>query len=365
MDISALLDNLRDPMGLPFYPLAFQVLMVVTFALHIFVVNIVIGSLAMAVWGRLTGGDYPVRLAKSLAKTATITTSIAVVLGVAPLLFVQVIYDPLWYSANLLSAWWSMLFLLLITLGFLAAYCFYLWSDKKPGLSFPAGLFSFATILAAGCIIHMLNAESLLPQFWGEWFSAGDLLATSGWAFKAFDFGRFGHFIVPAFINVGIFMMLYSWYVAKRADSDKTYLNWLAELGARLTRVALIVQAGFGLWWLFALPGDLNFLLNPGFHFGVTMAVITIAILFWSTAAPIRRAPVSVLASVFAILSMSISREALRMAYVGQFDYTVYDYPVQVDWGSTLLFLATFIAGLVVMFYPLLVAYKAGQGEEV
>ena len=292
---------------------------------------------------------------------ATIGLSVAVVLGVAPLLFVQVIYDPLWYSANLLSAWWAMLFLLCVTCGFLAAYGLYLWSDKRPLLSLKSGVISCVTVLAAGGIMHMLNMESLHPELWSAWFSGSGELATSGWGFNAFNLGRFGHFVMPALVNVGVFMMLYAWYFSPRADSDRDYLQWVAGLGGGVVRFGLIAQMAFGFWWLFELPDALRSLYNPAFHFGATIAVLAIAGMFWASFDPIRRAPIAALISVVTILSMGITREALRMAYLGQFDHTIYDYPLRIDWGSTVLF----VGGLVVLAYPLLVAYKAGCGEQV
>jgi len=365
MDLSVFLNGLRDPMGLPFYPLVFQGLMVLTFALHILMINMVVGGLLLALWGRFIARGYPQRLSTALAKSATINLSIAVVLGVAPLLFVQVIYDPLWYSANLLSAWWAMVFLLLVTLGFLAAYVLYLKCEGKAVLSLKVGLFSLTALVSAGAIMHMLNMESLQPQMWGAWFSGEGTLATSGWAFKAFALGRFGHFMMPALINIGVLLMLYAWYFARRPDADRDYLQWVGKLGGGLVRFGMIAQMAFGLWWLFELPGSLHFLYHPGFHFGTTMAVVAIGLMFWVSFAPLKRAPLAALISLLAVLSMGVTREALRMAYLKPFDYSVYNYPVQIDWGSTLLFLATFVVGLVVLAYPLLIAFKAGRGEQV
>ena len=48
---------------------------------------------------------------------------------------------------------------------------------------------------------------------------------------------------------------------------------------------------------------------------------------------------------------MGVTREALRMTYLGAHDYSVYTYPLQVDWGSTALFFGTFLVGLVVLAY--------------
>jgi len=365
MEMSLFLDSLRDPMGLPFYPVVFQGLMVLTFALHILMINMVLGSLLLALWGRFAGKGFPQRLAHALARGVTVILSVAIVLGVAPLLFVQTIYDPLWYSANLLSAWWVMLFLLLVTLAFLAAYFFYLRSDERPRWGLKACLFSIAAVVSAGAIMHMLNMEELQPQNWATWFSGSGTLATSGWAFNGFSPGRFGHFMAPALVNGGVLLMLYSWYFSKRQASDGDYLAWTARVGAGVMRFALIVQMAFGFWWLFELPGELNFLYHPAFHFGTTVAVVAIGLLFWTSYRPLQRAPWAALISLITVLAMGVTREALRMVYLRPFDYSIYDYPVQLDWGSTVLFLATFAGGLVVLSYPLLIAFKAGRGEQV
>ncbi len=220
-------------------------------------------------------------------------------------------------------------------------------------------------VVGAGAIMHMLNMQELQPQHWAAWFSGGGTLATSGWAFNGFSIGRFGHFMAPALVNAGILLMLYGWYFARRAERDSDYLAWTARLGGGVLRFALIVQMVFGFWWLFELPVELRFLYHPAFHFGLTVALVAIGLLFWTSYRPLERAPLAALISLLTVLAMGVTREALRMAYLAPFDYSVYSYPVQLDWGSTLLFLITFVAGLVVVAYPLAIAYKAGRGEEV
>ena len=111
MDTNLMIQTLQDPMGVPFYPVVFQGLSILTFALHILFVNLVLGGALIAAWGYFSSDQRWQKLSRMLAKVTTINISIAIVLGVAPLLFVQVIYDPFWYTSNLLSAWWAMLFL--------------------------------------------------------------------------------------------------------------------------------------------------------------------------------------------------------------------------------------------------------------
>lgn len=71
---------------------------VVTFALHIAAVSILLGSTGLALFARYKATDDWLRLGSTMAFTAKAATGAAIVLGVAPLLFVQVIFDPFWYA---------------------------------------------------------------------------------------------------------------------------------------------------------------------------------------------------------------------------------------------------------------------------
>ncbi len=94
------------------------------------------------------------------------------------------------------------------------------------------------------------------------------------------------------------------------------------------------------------LPSKIAFAANPVFIVGVALALLAAGFIITADRDPIKKAPVAALISVVAVLGMSSAREALRMAYVGNFNYSIYDYPVRVDWGSTLLFLLTFVMDL-------------------
>ena len=134
MELTNSLNAMRDASGVPFYPVVFQFFLVLTFALHIMFVNFLLGGVVVSIWARIKATPNSLRLSKALARASTINASLAMVLGVAPLLFVQVIYDPFWYTANSMSAYWAMAFLLILAVAFTASYVFYLsGSDKAPG----------------------------------------------------------------------------------------------------------------------------------------------------------------------------------------------------------------------------------------
>ncbi len=64
-----------------------------------------------------------------------------------------------------------------------------------------------------------------------------------------------------------------------------------------------------------------------------------------------------------AVLLMGFAREALRSEYTAQVGYSIFDYKLNIDWGSTILFFATFLGGMVVLAYPAAVAYHAGKSD--
>jgi len=367
MEIGTMLKALQDPMGIPFYPIVFQVLMVLTFALHIIFVNFTLGTLFLMVYGYLKSGENWRRLSKSMAKATTANVSMAMLLGVAPLLFVQVVYDPFWYVSNTLSAGWVIGFVFIMMLAYSLTYVFYLKRDFR-GKGFAMfGIIAFLLFLFSGIIMHVLGYQLLLPEKWLSWYIMGNTVDTSGTSLHAFQLSRFLHFIIPSFAMTGIFLMLYAWYFKGREDFDRGYLDWVGKMGAKMAFVFTAIQAGVGFWWLFSLPLEFKFFTNPFFLAGAGLGVSLLFFLNHAQKDPVKYAIPAILGAFVTIFAMSYAREALRMEYLGRFDYSIFNYKLNIDWGSTALFLSTFVMGLVIIGYLLSVVYKSGRvsGEYV
>lgn len=368
MNVNAMINTLQDPMGIPFYPILFQILMVLTFALHIMFVNFVIGTSFLSVYGYLKGGEYWKRLSKSMVRATTSSISMAMLLGVAPLLFVQVIYDPFWYVSNTLSAAWVIGFILILMTAYILTYVFYLRRDSNKGSGLTVfGVIAFVLLLLAGVIMHALGYQLLLPEKWFNWYVRGNTVDTSGMSLHAFQLPRFLHFIVPSFAMTGILLMLYAWYFKDRNDKDKGYLEWVGNIGSKMAFNFTAIQVVFGFWWLFSLPLEFKFFTNPFFLIGAGLGLVLLFFLNNAKQDPIKYAVPSTVLAFLTIFGMSYTREALRMKYLGRFDYSIFNYKLNIDYGSTLLFLSTFVAGLVIVGYLLAVAYKSGKvaGEYV
>lgn len=362
MDTTALIKSLQDPMGMPFFPVVFQALMVLTFALHILCVNVTVGAAALAVYGRLSGDARWRTLALPLSKAVTMSVSAAIVLGVAPLLFVQVVYDPFWYASNLLSAAWVIAFLFVMMGAFGLSYASTLRGEKPGAAAYGAA--ALALFLLAGFIMHVLNYQALQPEKWLGWYERAGGVDASGTTLHDFSVPRFLHFLVPAFAVTGVFLMLFAWYFEPRADADRAQLDWTARLGSGLAFWATAAQCAVGVWWLLVLPAGLRYYANPVF---LVSAALGLALLAWlgrvhfSGRRPQESAPAAALATTLVVLVMAASREALRGAYLGRFGYSMASHRVTLDWGSTALFLGTFAFGLVVLAYVLTVAFQSGR----
>ena len=355
------LNKMRDVMGVPFYPVIFQALMVLTFAIHIIFVNIVMGGTALAIWCRIKGGEYNLRLSRALARSNTIMTSLAIVIGVAPLLFVQVIYDPFWYTSAQMSAWWAMLFLVAITAAFTFAYLFYLGGKgENEGGSLFWSIASFISLIVAAVIIHVISMQMLHPEKWSQWVVQGNRVNLSGWQIHAVDIFRLLHFIIPAFAITGVYLMLYGWYFRERYSQQ--YTQWVAETGAKLALYASCIQGLAGIVWWLTTPSGFKF--HPITLIGVLAGAAFVGYLFKmdKTKAIEKAIPTSIFAFVVVLL-MSVAREFLRFYTLKHAGYSPYTYKLNLSVGSTILFFATFIMGLVVISYPIALAYKAGKKE--
>ncbi len=364
MDIATYVNSMRDPAGLPFYPIVFQFLLVLTFALHIIMVNLVVGSTFLAIWEIWKRDSFGLRLSKALGRVITVGMSIAIVLGVAPLLFVQVIYDPFWYTATTLSAFWALLFLVVITLAFYAGYGFYLGNRKAEVNTAKTGwaLVAAGLLLFTALFIHMLSMEQLMPQHWKEWIiSANGVVSYSGGEFHGVEFGRLLHILIPSFAVTGVFLMLYAAYFKDRGDYDPEYLEYVGQKGAWMAFWASALAIGAGFWWLGLIPQEFHFARNPFFLAGAILGVATTAYIGASVYRPQERAIPSALLMFLTVFVMCCAREALRMKHMSQAGYSIYNYPVNADWPSTILFFATFIMGLFVLYFPAVAAFEAGK----
>lgn len=357
MDASVLL-ALRDPAGVPFYPIIFQILYVLTWALHIAFVLLSLGSLGLSLYGSAKGSSdkHWSILTPHLIQTGKISVSILIVLGVAPLLFTQVIYDPNWYVTNTLSGMWVFIFIYSLIVGYSMYYWYYYANKAQKSSSTFIGFISFAILVFAGILMHNFTVTSLMPDQWMNMYAPNGVVDTSGWTFNV-DTIRLAFMVSLSIPVVGIFLQNYSRFLSTRKDFEASFIEYSAKLGTTLAVSGLLISAVLFVAWMF----QINYLFHP-----VSLATIVGVVLLLAMAKTNRNSYYTTLILVIVALLISTIRELIRFDLMIDLGYNIYDYPVNLEIPTIVMFLSTFlIMGFVGVAYLLTMAWKVGKNEGV
>ena len=164
-----------DMLGLPGPAWLFQALMALTLALHWLLLGGAVGGtvvvLVEAVRAHRRGTPSP--LVRGLAPFLPFFLSLAMTLGIAPLLFVQVLYGHLFYTANILLGWWWLGLLALVTVNF---YLFWwawrrTWRGQRVGWLLP--LVALAAFVACVAILSSNATLTQSPEAWPAYHAEG------------------------------------------------------------------------------------------------------------------------------------------------------------------------------------------------
>lgn len=357
MDASILL-ALRDPAGVPFYPVVFQALYVLTWALHAAFVLLALGSMGLSIVGTFKQKSDPIWKVMNphLIQTGKISISILIVLGVAPLLFTQVIYDPNWYVANTLSGMWVFIFIYTLIVGYIMYYWYYYANKKIEGGGKLVGIVSFAILVFAGILMHNFAVTSIMPNDWMQMYAPNGVVDTSGWTFNM-EIIRLAFMVSLAIPVVGIFLQNYSRFLSTRADFSKEFVDYTASLGTKLGVVGLLISAlTFALWML-----QIDYLLHP-LSLAIVVGVVVLLLLVKQN----KNSYITTGVLVVVALLISAMRELIRFDIMAKLGYSIYEYPVNLEIPSIVMFLLTFlIMGGVGVAWLLTMAWKVGKNQGV
>ncbi len=369
--VTEMMYALRNPAGVPTYPIIFIGLGVLTFALHILFVQLMLGTSAITIFGAFKNDAKWRRLAAAMLEIAKVSVSVAIVIGVAPLLFVQVVYDPHWYTSNVLSADWVIGFIIILILAYWSMYAYYFMNSKNKDKTVePRGriwmLVSLALMLVVGFIMHSLTSQILHPELWKEWYLQNGVLDYSGSKLHAYNLWRFAFFISLAIPVTGAMLVTYRRFKMVREDADMDYLDFAANVGKKWIAVGSVISFVLYVAWMMTIPataGDFATSL-----WGILGGVAVLLPAIWGAVrlrgnsynmCSYMALPIALVAG----LIIAIAREMLRYGILdGFFGYNFMDYKVVTDWYSTGLFFLTFaIVGGSVLAYFLTIAWKSGQ----
>lgn len=347
---------MRDPLGSPIHPVVVQVLLVVTYVLHILFVTTAIGALAVGLYGLRKPEDNWQRLSRVAIRLATQATGLGITMGIAPLLFVQVIYDPAWYAATTLMGLWTALFIPVVALGYLFLYVLYTRGNLAG-----VGYVSLALLVLAGFIMHSLANAGLYPSRWVEWYAPGGMVHSTGERFLGYNLPRFAALLFgQAGLSLGVMLLLFGWYFRRREDVPQAFLSFVEGMAQGALRVGAILFGALGLLWAFTQGSEL------GLALPVALVVLAVAAVFYlhGQRARLENALGSLGLYLVALLVVGILREGIRVAALGRMGYSALQYPFVWDWGSIIYFVVTALAAVPVIVYLAQVLYFSATRKE-
>jgi hypothetical protein len=347
-----------DPAPLPGPPWLFQLLWVLTFFIHIALVNTVLGgTLLAALAGLARGGRRETRAL--FVEVNSWTIALAITFGIAPLLFIQVVLGRFFYTATILVAWAWLGMLALLMAGYYLNYVakFRLRAGKSAGTVLVVEAACFMVVAGIQVTVNLLHAQ---PGRWGK-------VADNAWAALADPtfVPRYLHFLLAAVAMAGA---LAAWVAVRRAGKggDAAACRGMAQFGIRAALVATLLQLMDGFWLLLALPEEVlrSFMrggaatmapLGIGIMAGVLLLVV-LAGISDPLAQPTRVRRVAELI-VGAMIFMVVTRHQLRDVYLAS-SRAGEHVTVATQLGPLALFLAVFVLCVGLTIWALVRAAK-------
>lgn len=330
----------------------FYILLMLTFLLHILVMNAMLGGGIIALFSALKGGEQNLLLSKEFAYKWPYTIAFAVNMGVAPLLFVQVLYGNFIYSSSILMAvWWLSLVGMLI----LAYYAAYIYDFKFEALGNPRlFLIEFAVIIMLIIAFLFTNNMTLMlqPDKWLAYFnnSGGTLLNLSDPTLLP----RYFHFVVGAIAVAGLYLALIGHF---RFMKSQVAPETLIGQGMRYFTLATTVQILLGVWFLLALPDEVMLLFMGGSGYGTSLLLLGLVLAGVALYFGYSRQPINASVSTLALLVvMILMRDLVRVAYLKPY-FQLSDLVVRPEYSPLIFFLVVFAGGLALIGFMLKLAF--------
>jgi hypothetical protein len=353
-----------DPVPLAAPVALFWFFSILTFTLHLVPMSLVLGgSLIGAVsrWKARSGDPRHAALAGLIGKLMPVLIAAAVTLGVAALLFLQVLYGRVFFSSAIVMGWLWFAVVPLLIAGYYAAYGVAFARGRGDRL----GLAVVVAVIAAG--IGFLYTNNMTLMLRPDAMHAFHQASARGLQLNAGDplvLPRYLHMLLGALAIAGLGVALAGWV---RRAADPAFGAWAIGYGCHWFAGATIVNLAVGTWHLAALPPAVfplfmgqdalaTLLLVGGIGTGV--AALGGALLVSTTPAPGRLLGLTTLAAFVTLVQMVLVRDVVRQAVLGAAGLQPATW-IAPQWGPIAVFLVLLVAAIALVGWMIAVLVRA------
>jgi hypothetical protein len=317
----------------------FQILDVLFFLIHIILINTILGGGLLLLASRFRRWEGRPPGSEGLSEKLPVLFPIGITMGVAPLLFMQVIYGHLFYTSSvLMGAFW----IVVIPVVIVAYYGIYVQAkSSREGLVTASLMVTVLCLLYVGFAFTNNLLLMIQPEKWPSYFTnrGGTILDTADATFIP----RYLHFVVASVAVASLVSALIWSYRKNHGAGEAT--DRIAG-GLKLFGITSIVQIAVGLWFLLSLKREFmlqfmgeNIVATIIFMLGFLCGIGATATAFSAKLRP------TVIQTGITLILMVLTRDHLRMIYLhGVFDTE--SLLLTPQYGVLALFIVVLIAGV-------------------
>jgi hypothetical protein len=343
------------PVPLPAPAWLLDFLLVFTFILHLLPMNFLLGGTAMVAVSSFIGrNDAKHReLARRAGGALPPVVAFAITLGVAPLLFLQLVYGQLFYTSSVLMAWFWLAVILLVLLGYYGVYWFTMQREELGRRAAWVMLASAVIFLLVAFIFSRNMTAMLRPQDFYDEFMKGQVGVSLG-RLTGSGLARLLHFVVASLAMAGLGVALLSRLWRREAPE---FATWAHRYGLRWFQAGAGTEILVGVWFLFSLPADVRGQFLGASTRGTLLLVAAVLLAIVALVAARHSLAVSTLAIVGTISLMAVIRHLVRVAYLEPY-FDPHTLPVHGQWVVFSLFVILLIAGIATVAWMLYVFFR-------
>ena len=327
-------------------------LLLLTFFLHVLPMNFVLGGsiiTAVARWrSRSHSAMHADTLTQWMAKAMPVAIAATVTFGVAPLLFLQVLYGRLFFTSSILMAGFWLAVVPLLIVAYYAAYVVAFRGQRHSRWAGPLSWAMAILFLAIGFIYVNNMSLMLRPERFVELYRADG----RGLQLNLADptlVPRYLHMVLGALAVAGAAIALHGWV---SRDRDPELGNWAMRHGANWCAGATALNLVVGFWWLLAVPRPALVQLMTrvpviALFLGVAvgMVVLTLAVMTARAADPLPHVKWLISGILITLMLMIITRDQVRSASLADSGFTPATW-VEPQWGAIAVFGWLLVVGL-------------------
>lgn len=319
----------------------FQFLLLLTFPLHLLAMNAMVGSTGIALIQHFKGGELRKSLAHRIAIALPLVIAFAVNFGVAPLLFVQVLYGHFIYTSSILMGLFWIFVIPLLIVAYYGAYLYDFRFEKLGKL----GPWILLVVLVLMVIIGYFFSNNMLmmtlPDQFAGYFDhmGGDMLVSGNRMFLP----RFLHMMVSAFAVGGLFVAILGTF---GKDKNPELTEHAGCVGMRTFAYLTMFNILLGVWFLLAIPRETmmlfmgqNMLATVFFTMGLVLTIVVIV------TAMKKKVWLTTILTVILLYVMSFMRAYMRTDFLDE-RFTLDQLKVIPEYSPLILFLVTLVVGL-------------------